>query len=332
MNTAVEVHPWSEESLFSKAVLYIERMEENSPDSWQYGFWSALSLEILTRAALAHVSPTLLANNKDWNNLVYAIRGETITKGHLPNSLTAREVRQRLKVLVPSFAGEVDDFCANHAQRRNLEVHSGQLAFMTVSTTQWLPKFYLACRVLLDSMDKELSDLFSKTATAQAQAQIDSLEDAARLTVNRDIENRKNAWLAKALESQKEASSQAKVWARRSSGHRVECPACGSNALIQGVATGAAISINLQEDNVIQRQSRLPSSFECIACGLRISGLSKLSACGLGDVFFATNTYTAAEYFGLYTEDDLSNLYTEDEMDEARAAAVEELFEPDYNE
>ena len=49
----------------------------------------------------------------------------------------------------------------------------------------------------------------------------------------------------------------------------------------------------------------LPSAFECIACGLKISGLSKLSACGLGDAFTSTTRMTPAEYFGLYTEQDL---------------------------
>jgi hypothetical protein len=49
----------------------------------------------------------------------------------------------------------------------------------------------------------------------------------------------------------------------------------------------------------------LPSTFECIACGLRISGLSKLSACGLGDAFTAKSIYSAADFFGLYTEDEL---------------------------
>ena len=323
MNVAVELHPWSEESLFSKAVLYIERMEENSPDNWQYGFWSALSLEILTRAALAHVSPTLLADCKDWKNLVYAIRGETITKGHLPHSLTARDVRHRLKELVPSFAGEVENFCASHAQRRNSEMHSGQLPFVSVSTNEWLPKFYSACSVLLNSMDKELSDLFSESAVVQAQARIESLEASARLTVEQDIENYKMAWLALEPELRNEASSDANSWAKRSSGHRVECPACGSNALIQGAPTGGTISIDTQEGNVIQKQSQLPSSFECRACRLRISGLTKLSACGLGYVFFETYTYTAAEYF---------ELYTEDELEEARATAIDDFFEPDYNE
>ena len=73
--------------------------------------------------------------------------------------------------------------------------------------------------------------------------------------------------------------------------------------------------------NVIQRQERFPSSFECIACGLRISGLSKLSACNLGDAFQEKSTYSPAEFFALYTEE---------ELEEARSQGPE--FEPDFNE
>ena len=71
----------------------------------------------------------------------------------------------------------------------------------------------------------------------------------------------------------------------------------------------------------MQRQTMLPSAFECIACGLRISGLSKLSACGLGDAFTAKSTYSAAEFFGLYTEEDL---------EEARNEMAN--YEEDFNE
>lgn len=38
-----------------------------------------------------------------------------------------------------------------------------------------------------------------------------------------------------------------------------------------------------------------------------IDVFSKLSACGMGNVFTETSTYTAAEYFNLYTEDDLED-------------------------
>ncbi len=64
-----------------------------------------------------------------------------------------------------------------------------------------------------------------------------------------------------------------------------------------------------------------PSSFECIDCGLRISGLLKLTASGLGEEFSVRRAFTAAEYF---------QRYTEDELEEARNEMPG--YEPDFNE
>jgi hypothetical protein len=85
------------------------------------------------------------------------------------------------------------------------------------------------------------------------------------------------------------------------------------------------VSTEIDDDgDIIQRQTMLPSSFECIACGLKIAGLSKLSACGLGDTFTATTRSSAAEFF---------NLHTDEELEEARKLAEPDFdFEPDLNE
>ena len=45
--------------------------------------------------------------------------------------------------------------------------------------------------------------------------------------------------------------------------------------------------------------------FRCIACGLRIEGIAKLSALDLGDLYTHTRTSTIADYFDLYTEEEL---------------------------
>jgi len=49
----------------------------------------------------------------------------------------------------------------------------------------------------------------------------------------------------------------------------------------------------------------LPSSFECIACGLKIAGFSKLLACRLGNRFTARTISSAAEFFNLHTDEEL---------------------------
>ncbi len=318
MTTAVSAHPWSEESLFGKAVIYIEHMESHTADDWQFGFWSALSLELLARATLAHISPVLLADSNNWRNLMHALGGAPTTKKFAPTSIPTNEVLARVSELLIEFTQEDAGFCSKHADRRNSELHTGELAFTELGTSEWLPKFYSACNILLKSMDKELSDLVSNPNDAQEM--IDSLQDVAAKAVKKDINAHTQVWLNKSNDEQESLSAQAVTWATRHAGHRVECPACQSPALTQGRPSGT-VSTSVDDDEVVQRQMMLPSSFECIACGLRISGLSKLSVCGLADAYTAKSTYSAAEFFSLYTED---------ELEEARNEMPE--FEEDFNE
>jgi hypothetical protein len=53
---------------------------------------------------------------------------------------------------------------------------------------------------------------------------------------------------------------------------------------------------------IVQRQSVLPGKFECIACGLQIVGLSRLTAIGLGDRFTSTTRYSPAEFYSQESE------------------------------
>lgn len=43
----------------------------------------------------------------------------------------------------------------------------------------------------------------------------------------------------------------------------------------------------------------LPSHFECVACGLKIAGYSKLTHAGLAEVFTSTAHFGAADYFDI---------------------------------
>jgi hypothetical protein len=177
MTTAVLTHPWSEEALFGKAVLYVESMESCPAEDWQFGLWSALALEHLARAALSHISPVLLAETSNWRNLTYALGGDPTAKKYTPTSIPTKEVYARLNELLPKFTEEVAGFCSKHAGRRNSELHTGDLAFAELGTSQWLPRFYSACEVLLESMERDLSDLVSDPGAAQAM--IDSLASAS---------------------------------------------------------------------------------------------------------------------------------------------------------
>ncbi|MGF6978116.1 hypothetical protein QFZ94_006631 [Paraburkholderia sp. JPY465] len=78
MTTQVESHPWSVGALLAKARLYAERMDRSEVTTPDYALESTICLEMLARAALASVSPVLLAEERDWRNLSYAL-GQTPT-------------------------------------------------------------------------------------------------------------------------------------------------------------------------------------------------------------------------------------------------------------
>jgi hypothetical protein len=332
MSTSIEIHPWSSRACFQKAKYYLQLMEDSTTDDGQFGLWSALSLELLARAALAHISPSLLADLRDWRNIEYSLGRAPTAKKFKPSSIPTAEVLLRLKELLPEFTEEMHGFCSQHVDKRNAELHTGELAFASYKTSLWLPKFYLTCKALLTSIGQDLSG-FVRDAD-EAEVLIVSLSEAAAKSVNQDIAAYTKVWVDKTDEEKEEASLVAANWATRQAGHRVECPACNSQALIHGSPSGSVISrLSEDEDEVEEKQRVIPASFECIACGLRIAGFSKLSACGLGDPFTSTSRYTPAEFFGLYSED---------KLEEARSEGYEEglekgrsetsSFEPDWNE
>ena len=313
-------HAWSSEALFSKALLYVGEMERYTAGDWQFGLWSSLSLELIARAALSHISPTLLASGKDWRNVYHALGRPPTKTGFLPTSVAASEVLKILGEVLPEFTKEHADFCKKHTDRRNAELHSGEDVFAGLGTSSWLPLYYASCSALLLSMGRRLDDLFENPTAAEEM--IASSQDTAAKAVQQDIEAHKQIWQEQTPKVQAASIAQATVWATRHAGHRAQCPACSSPSLILGSPHGT-VSTEIGQDLIVQKQTMLPSSFECVACNLRISGLSKLLACGLGDAFTATSTSSAADYFGLHTED---------ELEEARATAAEPEFEEDFNE
>lgn len=312
---------WSKESLLAKAKIYAEEMHKFTPEDWQFGLYSSLSLEFLARAVLASISPVLLADQNNWRNLLYALGHEVNAKKFTPSSIGIKECLSRINEINSDFNTEVAGFCAQHIERRNAELHTGESAFLSLETSSWLPKFYNACNILIKSLGERLNDLMPDAT--KAQAMIESLKDEASKAVEQEIKAYQRVWEGKNVEEKALLSEQAALWATRQSGHRVQCPACRSNALVKGEPHGP-VSTEVDDYEVYQRQLMLPFSFECTACQLKITGYSKLVACGLGNTYTEKTVLSAAEYFDLYTEDDLEMA----KRDERRKYD----YEPDNNE
>src|SRR4051794_169371 len=112
---------WDSDALLVKAQRYIESMLEHDRNDFRFALWSAFALEMLARAALAKVHPTLLADASNWHNVYHALGHEPKTKKFSPRSIPVGEVLLRLGEVVDDFISELEDFCKVHVAKRNAE-------------------------------------------------------------------------------------------------------------------------------------------------------------------------------------------------------------------
>lgn len=65
---------WERDPLLAKSKLFFDRAFSEQSESPLFGLWCSMGLELLARAALASVSPTLLAEpNSDHKFLLHAL-------------------------------------------------------------------------------------------------------------------------------------------------------------------------------------------------------------------------------------------------------------------
>ncbi len=288
---------WDAEALYNKAERYMQQAQGLDRDGWDYALWMSLSLELLARAALANIHPALLADpDKTGSNLISALGFTPTEKRFAPKSIAISDVFSRLNALVPGFLPEHVSFGIQHTGRRNAELHSGELGFDSLRGSSWQPRFYDTCAVLLASMGSSLETFVGKEEAKTAWALIDAAKDEGAKAVAGDIDAHRKVWEGKSELERQQLAGQAALWANRQDGHRVQCPACRSNALVWGEPVGASAR-KLEEDDIVERQEHLPSRFECVACGLKVAGLGRLTAANLADRYTNTQTYDAAQYY-----------------------------------
>jgi len=285
-------------------------MHEEEPNSWEQLLWSSLSLELLLRAALSNVSPALIADtsNKEWSHLYVALGFDPRDEKYSPRTIATNEVISRLSKIFPEFNREIESFCIIHTGRRNTELHSGENPFEGVAESSWLPHYYKTVEILLSTMGIRMNEFFDEEVVNVANKLMEAAADERAQAAKAVVAAHKKVWESKSPEEQETARKSAKVWAMKNDAHRKPCPACGSTGLLFGEPVSAP-QRTLEGSEIQESHENLPTNFECVACGLKITGLSKLNAVGLGDRFKRTYTYDAAEF---YAPEDAFHEYEDD--------------------
>ena len=298
---------WERGPLWAKAKLYFERGFTFPREDPRFGLWCALGLDLLARAALASVSPTLLAApNKDHKFLLHALgRGSEQGKRNR-RSIPTVKVFELCRTLFQEFSQDNFNAAMALVNRRNEELPSGAAAFEEYPCKYWLTGFYACCAVLTAELNETLDLLFGTAEADIAREGLEKLEEETIKIIKNRIATHRTLFLALSDSDQEEAVTKADQLGSELSHqrhHRVPCPACECAATVQGDAFGPE-RVTHDDDMITVRQAVAPRRFYCPACSLQLSGHAELKVAALADPYTRTARHLPEEYYGLIHPDD----------------------------
>lgn len=296
---------WEREPLFTKAKLFFEKAYNEDKESPYFGLWCAMGLELLVRSAVSKVSPTLLAEpDGAQQNLLHALNlGSSKTQR---KSIGTVQVISLCQTLIAEFTDVEFKIASAIINRRNEELHSGAAAFDEYPTQQWISGFYKCCKILCEYQSESLNSLFGEAIQKEAEIILAEVADEILGKTKSLVAAHKKVFENKELAEQNRLKDDSqKIGDRLATRgyHRTKCPACGCTGGIIGEPYGKE-NIEHKDDEIIVRQSILPTKFNCAACELKLNGYNALRAADIGNHYTRRTTYTPEEYYEMINPDD----------------------------
>lgn len=287
------------EALLAKSKVHAKRSIEakSQGQETECQLWAATSLELLAKAQLAGIHPSLVVEVEK-GNLNTLLEASGVPTGTPVKSIGAAEAYARLKHTVANFTTPVFAECKKLADRRNAELHSGEAACAAVRYDAWEGDFWNAADLILASMDMDLGEWLG----ADAKAPKDLLK-AHRAAVKKLAAQRvkHHAELFKASPSGKLSRAKfaelvaqtLKASPNLSAFHYIyseywhkECPSCKTWGFAGGDEEWEEPMQDQSEADhgyqIIER-SYSPSEFHCPTCGLSLVGNLAVNAAGIVD-------------------------------------------------
>jgi hypothetical protein len=137
----------TKEGLLAKSRVYVRRAfrAKQANDFDEYQLWASLALELLGKAALANIHPSLVVDPLHYESL-FAASGINISTDI--KTITAKTLYARLVHLSKYFDTKVREFCDLISLRRNAELHSGEVPFQQMKPEAWEGRYWQAADII----------------------------------------------------------------------------------------------------------------------------------------------------------------------------------------
>jgi hypothetical protein len=283
------------EAIFAKSKMYIQRALrcKGRRDLDEYQLWASLALELLRKTSLARVHPSLIVNPLDHVSILAA---SGFNLGTDIKTITAHTLYERLRHVTKGFDESVKKFCDDISQRRNAELHSGDIPFKAMKLEAWESQYWHAAQLILDFMESSLEKWLGadqarapkKLLAHASQALIDAvLVRVERAKVQFLKRKKKEREEAIALSMNKESYRYpGRLWQCGDEGEwGTKCPACGGKAVVTG-SSGELSVWHYDEDGYrveggFVTKEYVAEKFKCPVCDLHLTSQAEIEAAGL---------------------------------------------------
>jgi hypothetical protein len=179
--------PYDHEALWTKAKVFLNRaMDPGELRSFdEQALWASAALELLGKAALARVSPLLIAEPSEEGVNILIATGLIEGTAKFTSVRASTIFKRCQRAFRPFNAVEA----LKIANARNEYLHGSDLGFAPLTPEIWWPRFWALATILVTGQDRELDELVgaerSSTVEAYLEQNIKHVEHQTEALINR---------------------------------------------------------------------------------------------------------------------------------------------------
>ena len=286
------IMPWDADALWLKSRMFIHRAMDPDREFEEQAFWAAAALELLGKAALVRISPTLIAHPDDDGHSIVLASGAVDFTGTF-GSVQAKAIWSRCARIFRTFnEGEAKKIAAG----RNEYIHSTGVGFDAIPQAQWWARYWAQAFILIEHLDQSIFGFVGPARVMEVEHHLQANKAYLERRLATLIE-RANSLLSRHRAGSLSVRLEAE-WVTFNAGDYKykeprECPACSSDGLVLGeevVEThyeyGAAYGD--PEDPYYHGRSVTldvaPVEFSCPTCHLTLEDIELLEQAGLDEL------------------------------------------------
>ncbi|KAA0070010.1 hypothetical protein [Tardiphaga sp. P9-11] len=277
------------EAIFAKSKAYMQRALrcKQGDNHDEYQLWASLALELLGKACLARIHPSLIALPNDQASM-FAASGISLSTDI--KTISSHTLYDRLRHITKGFDETVKTFCDDISQRRNAELHSGEVPFREMKPGAWEGRFWHAAQLILvksqSSLEEWLGADQAKAPKVLLMHAQEALVEAAKVRVERARANfferkKKEREEALTIANTKSSYHYSRMFSLLSDHEwETKCPSCTGKAFIAGIKVEEVVLDDHYEEESVDILY-VGEEFHCPVCELHLAGSAELEAAGL---------------------------------------------------